>query len=190
MDGGISFGQTFKKLREQAKIPSKTLSTKVGKAITYVSQLERGLIKNPDYITCYKLLELVGEKPHSIEEVLKNHGITNRINISTEEIDKITGSVEKPNYQQAGKRLRFYDEKKREAKYKNNTIHSTLDTLTDTDVTRASVVINNICNLTQDEYELDFLCDLFAFDYSLLSSEKRAEILGEIKRIVERSTSE
>ena len=49
-----SFGEELKALRKRVGMPSKVLSQKVGKAVTYVSQLERELIKIPLIQLVYK----------------------------------------------------------------------------------------------------------------------------------------
>lgn len=183
---GIAFGKTLKYLREKARIPSKNLSLQAGKAATYVSQLERGLIKNPSYDTCYKLLELIGVEPDAIENVLGRHGLVNGSNIF---IDAIEGNSKSGNGQKDSPHKteinpRIYDEKYRDTKDKNYNILCVLDALADTDITRGSLVINNIYNLTQDENNLDFLCDLFNVDYAQLSPEVKAEILVKLSRIL------
>lgn len=182
--GGVAFGQTVKHLRNKAKIASKDLSMQVGKATTYVSQLERGLIKNPDYNTCYKLLELVGVEPDSIEQVLVNHGFINESNISIEDIEKMTISEPLTNDrpQKTGKSSRIYDKKYRDTKEKNEKLFNIFGVLVDTDITRASVVINNVYKLTQDENNLDFLCAILSFNYAQLPPESRNEILARLRK--------
>lgn len=59
MVDGIQFGKDLKELRLSKKYNSTKLSLEVGRAQTYVSQLERGLIKNPDLATCRRLLEIL-----------------------------------------------------------------------------------------------------------------------------------
>ena len=182
--GGVAFGQTLKHLREKAKIASKNLSAQVGKATTYVSQLERGLIKNPDYDTCYKLLELVGVEPDSIEQVLINHGFINELNISIEDIEKMTRSepLRSDSPQKAGKNTRIYDGKYRDTKEKNDNIYSIFCALVDTDITRASIVINNVYKLTREENNLDFLCALLSLNYAQLPPESKDEILARLRK--------
>jgi transcriptional regulator with XRE-family HTH domain len=182
--GGVAFGQTIKHLRKKAKIASKNLSTQVGKAATYVSQLERGLIRNPDYNTCYKLLEFVGVEPDSIEQVLINHGFINELNISIDDIEKMTksDSLRNDSPQKAGKNSRIYDRKYRDTKDKNEKIYSIFGVLVDTDITRASAVINNVYKLTQDENNLDFLCAILSFNYAQLPPESRDEILARLRK--------
>lgn len=72
---GIEFGKELKKIRTNAGISSKVLSSKVGKAVTYVSQLENGKIKSPDFETCFKLLEELGVEHGKIEGILDYFGI-------------------------------------------------------------------------------------------------------------------
>ncbi len=183
---GIAFGKTLKYLREKARIPSKNLSMQAGKAATYVSQLERGLIKNPNYETCYRLLELIGLEPDSIVKVLSRHGLVSRSNIFIDANDYISrpGPGHKDSAHKTDINPRIYDEKYRDTKDKNYNILCVLDTLADTDITRGSLVINNIYNLTQDENNLDFLCDLFTVDYAQLSPKVKAEILLKLDRIL------
>jgi len=182
--GGVAFGQTIKHLRKKAKIASKNLSIQVGKATTYVSQLERGLIKNPDYNTCYKLLELVGVNPDCIEQMLINHGFINELNISIDDIEKMTRSEPLTNDspEKAGNNTRIYDSKYRDTKDKNEKLFNVFGVLVDTDITRASVVINNVYKLTQDENNLDFLCAILSFNYAQLPPESRDEILARLRK--------
>jgi transcriptional regulator with XRE-family HTH domain len=68
---GIYFGKTLKTLRNSFGISSKVLSKKAGKAVTYVSQLERGLIKKPCYYTCLKILNELHFDERKAKEYLK-----------------------------------------------------------------------------------------------------------------------
>jgi Predicted transcriptional regulators len=182
--GGVAFGQTLKHLRKKAKIASKDLSIQVGKATTYVSQLERGLIKNPDYNTCYKLLELIGVKPDCIPQMLINHGFINELHLSIDDIEKMTGAEPSTTDipPMTGNNLRMYDAKYKDTKDKNEKIYNIFSTLVDTDITRASVVINNIYKLTQDENTLDFLCAILSLNYAQLPPESRDEIVARLRK--------
>jgi transcriptional regulator with XRE-family HTH domain len=182
--GGVAFGQTLKHLREKAKISSKSLSIQAGKAATYVSQLERGLIKNPNYDTCHKLLEFIGVESDSIEQMLNKHGLISDLNIFIEDIERINRSEpsRKESPRKAEKNSRIYEEKYRDTKEKNDYIFSIFSILVDTDITRASVVINNLYKLIQDEDNLDFLCGVLSLDYTHLPSESKAEILARLRK--------
>lgn len=189
---GIAFGKTLRYLRKRAKIPSKNLSMQAGKAATYVSQLERGLIKNPNNDTCRKLLELVGLEPDSIEKVLNRHGLMDGPHMYTDGIDGINqpGPGQPGSPLKAGNNPRIYDGKYRDTKDKNYNIYCVFDSLADTDITRGSLVINIIYNLTRDENNLDFLCDLLAIDYAQLTPKLKAEILVRIGRLLRGSKAD
>jgi transcriptional regulator with XRE-family HTH domain len=182
--GGVAFGQTIKHLRKKAKIASKNLSTQVGKASTYVSQLERGLIKNPDYNTCHKLLELVGVDPGCIEQMLVNHGFVKELNTSFEDTEETITSEPLTNDLPANaeNNSRIYDRKYKDTKDKNEKLFKVFGVLVDTDITRASVVINNVYKLTQDENNLDFLCAILSLNYAQLPPESRDEILARLRK--------
>lgn len=182
--GGVAFGQTLRQLREKARISSKGLSKQVGKAATYVSQLERGLIRNPSYDTCRQLLEQVGVGPDSVDSVLAQHGIRSDHNMFVEGMEgNGRGEPEareillKPDAV-----ARIYEEKYRDAKEKTDYIFTIFNILVDTDITRASVVINNLYRLIQDENNLDFLFGVLSLDYKQLPAESKAEILARLRK--------
>lgn len=182
--GGVAFGQTLRQLREKARISSKGLSKQVGKAATYVSQLERGLIKNPGYETCRQLLEYVGVEADSIDRVLNQHGIRSDTDMVTDEREGI-GRTPPPAGEiplNPDKIARIYEEKYRDAKAKTDYIFSIFNILIETDITRASVVINNLYRLIQDEDNLDFLFGVLSLDYKQLPAESKDEILARLRK--------
>jgi transcriptional regulator with XRE-family HTH domain len=67
-----NFGKDIKALRTKRKIGSRELSRLIGKAETYISQLERGLIKKPDYDTAYNIMKHLGFTESGIDEFLEN----------------------------------------------------------------------------------------------------------------------
>lgn len=67
-----NFGRDIKALRTKRKIGSRKLSRLIGKAETYISQLERGLIKKPDYNTAYDILRHLEFAESNIEDFLYN----------------------------------------------------------------------------------------------------------------------
>ena len=182
--GGVAFGQTLRQLREKARISSKGLSKQVGKAPTYVSQLERGLIKNLSYDTCHELLEDVGVEADSIDKMLNTHGIRSDADVV---IDDLQGSdkTEPPLREitlNPEKMSRIYEEKYRDAKAKTEYIFGVFNILVETDITRASVVINNLYRLIQDEENLDFLFGVLSLDFKQLPAESKAEILARLRK--------
>ncbi len=182
--GGVAFGQTLRQLREKARISSKGLSKQVGKAPTYVSQLERGLIKNPSYDTCRQLLEYVGVEADSIEQVLNQHGIRSDAEMVID--DREGSDRSEPPVREIpldpDKISRIYEEKYRDTKAKTDYIFSVFKILVETDITRASVVINNLYRLIQDEDNLDFLFGVLSLDYKQLPAESKAEILARLRK--------
>lgn len=64
-----NLGTDIKLLRIEKGIGSRELSRLVGKAETYISQLERGKIKNPEYDTLYNIFKQLGYQG-DIEELL------------------------------------------------------------------------------------------------------------------------
>lgn len=71
----ISFSTELKKLRLAAGCATKELSKAVGKAETYISQIENGKIKKPNYNTFYLILKELGVKEGDIQDYLKVFGI-------------------------------------------------------------------------------------------------------------------
>ncbi|MGE1112973.1 helix-turn-helix domain-containing protein [Priestia megaterium] len=67
-----NFGRDIKALRTKRKIGSRELSRLIGKAETYISQLERGLIKKPDYNTAYDIMKHLEFTESSIDDFLYN----------------------------------------------------------------------------------------------------------------------
>lgn len=65
-----SFGESVRKLRTNRKIGSRALSRLIGKAETYISQLERGQIKNPDFDAAYQIMKHLGQPEEDIERHL------------------------------------------------------------------------------------------------------------------------
>lgn len=65
-----NLAQDIKARRSQKGIGSRELSRLVGKAETYISQLERGLIKSPDYQTLFEIWKHLGYKEDKIEDML------------------------------------------------------------------------------------------------------------------------
>ncbi|MFS1518545.1 helix-turn-helix domain-containing protein [Bacillus sp. SCS-151] len=55
----LEVGATIKKHRKRKGINSKKLSVSIGKSDSYVSHLENGRNKNPDYKTLEKILEII-----------------------------------------------------------------------------------------------------------------------------------
>lgn len=174
---GVSFGIKIKELRKKAGIPSKELSTKVGKAVTYVSQLERGLIKKPDFDTCYKLLLELGVAEDKAEGILGYYGIL---------------SPEREQYElewaskQAEEAWNFdwIEQSTEKLKQSNSHLYSKFNLLIEKDLSKAEKLIYNLEALTASRDKFDFLCSLFEYDYSVMTNEDRKELSETISKLV------
>ncbi|MCM3444354.1 helix-turn-helix domain-containing protein [Metabacillus halosaccharovorans] len=67
-DGDI--GEYLHLLRRSKKVNSTDLSKAVGKSAAYISQIENGRNKNPDYKTMYEILKHLGIEENKIEDYL------------------------------------------------------------------------------------------------------------------------
>ncbi|MBD8004559.1 helix-turn-helix domain-containing protein [Bacillus norwichensis] len=72
-DGNI--GEYLHLLRRSKKINSTELSKAVGKSAAYISQIENGRNKNPDYKTMYEILKHLGIEENKIEDYLYHFNI-------------------------------------------------------------------------------------------------------------------
>ncbi|WP_158289578.1 helix-turn-helix domain-containing protein [Paenibacillus flagellatus] len=170
---GVAFGKEIKKLRKKVGIASKELSQQVGKAVTYVSQLERGLIKKPDYKTSYQLLKRL-----EIEET-KIDGLLDYFGIKSPEREQAEGDW-------AAEQAEFYwlEPEKARLKNKNDRLHQSLKMLIDVDFSAADKLISHIEALTSDKNKFHFLTSLFEYDYSRLTNEERANIIATVKTAI------
>lgn len=177
---GIAFGKEIKKLRKKVGIASKELSQQVGKAVTYVSQLERGLIKKPDYFISYELLKRLEIDEKNIDGLLDYFGIKSpereqsEAEWATEQSEKISS-------------FDWLERDKYILKQKNDRLHVSLSILIDVDIAAADKLINHIEALTVDKGKFEFLTSLFEFDYSKITPEERTQILMAIRSIINAS---
>lgn len=183
---GFDFGQELKRIRTTAGISSKVLSSKVGKAVTYVSQIENGKIKSPDYNTCYLLLKELGIDKSKIESMLDYFGIISperekanlELNIKLMEDDeaKWTSGWYTKRYNEIHKKQAIFDK--------------TLSNLIQFDLSRAEKVIGNLTMLIQQEEDFEFFCSLFENNLSGLDSNSRRELLRWIAEYVRTKENE
>ncbi|MGK4040905.1 helix-turn-helix transcriptional regulator [Heyndrickxia oleronia] len=65
------FGKYIKALRKVRRMNSTKLSKLIGKSSAYISHLENGRYKNPDYETACRILKLLGVSEEEIEPQLR-----------------------------------------------------------------------------------------------------------------------
>lgn len=173
----INFASELKRLRTFAGISTKTLSTKVGKAVTYVSQIENGKIKNPDYSTCYALMKEIGMDVNEIEGFLDYFGIIaperehanikHQIQLSSEVIDNWLAK----RHQQVVNDL--------------EQVHAMLLKLSQFDITNVEKFATNMKRLTIEDEGIDFLLSLFSNDFSYLDAKDKKTLLRQINNFVQ-----
>lgn len=72
---GSEFGNTIRKFREEFGIGSRELSRMLGMTGSYISQLERGAIKKPNYYTAVKIFECLNIPKDIAATLLSSMGI-------------------------------------------------------------------------------------------------------------------
>lgn len=176
---GVSFGKELKVLRNKVGLSSKVLSQKVGKAVTYVSQLERGLIKNPDYDTCRRILAELGLTNTDGENML------NYFSIKSPELKhaELEWSIRLAEEEELKHESGYYNKKLEKITNKNaqviNLLEKRLGNFVMYDHSRAENVLNNLIKLFEDEELFDyFFCTLFENNYSALSDQERSTALS------------
>lgn len=180
---GIRFGQSLKKWRIEAGIKSRDLSLKIGKALTYVSQLERGLIKKVDEEICYKLLIEVGFDEKRIQDNMLWFNVVPNIDEHEPDDEYVRRKLEEEerllnddSYHEHLLEQQMYFESMR-LKDTSDMIYRSLNVLIDRDLSKAGTVLENMEWLTTDKERFDFFCSLFLHDYSVLRDEQRNELL-------------
>lgn len=69
-----TLGEFIKEYREASKISSRELAKLVGKSSAYVSQIENGRNKNPDYNVLFNIFKTIGVQLDRIEDYLDSFG--------------------------------------------------------------------------------------------------------------------
>jgi transcriptional regulator with XRE-family HTH domain len=175
-----SFGQKVKELRNETGLGSRELSRRIGKTETYVSQLERGVLKKIDFPTGYILLKGLGLNERDILNILDEYGIHA---VDTREY-RHAKSVQIVQYKLTEVNYNWFDKEVDELKEQIQIISGSLINFVEKDLTRAKKVINNfyhIINTDKDCFE--FFCELFGYDYTQINSSEKSFMISEIARI-------
>jgi transcriptional regulator with XRE-family HTH domain len=188
---GVNFGKELKILRNKVGFSSKVLSNKVGKAVTYVSQLERGLIKNPDYDTCKKILAELGISDSEAENMLDFFSIKS----PEQEQAELEWSIKKAEEEQAKHESGYYSRRLQKISNKNDRLLQLLGNRFNNfvmyDQTRAEGVLDNLIKLLEEEETFDFFfCSLFKNNYMALSEQERSKVLSLVNDYVMEKNNE
>ncbi|MFJ7931522.1 helix-turn-helix domain-containing protein [Peribacillus sp. NPDC096448] len=214
-----NIGRDIKALRTKRGIGSRELSRLIGKAETYISQLERGLIKKLDYNTAYAIMKHLGFTESGIDEFLDNfYQIKSpaRIEAEAEQAvnwDEVRASeIEQmwiqrqedidtdPDYQES----KFeYEIKGFESQWmmnlyekmeeKNEEIKKELSFNMNKNIQTFEPVINNLysflTSMREDRGNFEFFVGLFENDLSVLNDESKGKILRAVKEEMDKTQS-
>jgi transcriptional regulator with XRE-family HTH domain len=206
-----NFGRDIKALRTKRGIGSRELSRLIGKAETYISQLERGLIKKNDYNTAFAIMKHLGFKDSGIEDFLYDyHQIKSpeRIESEAEEVanweEKRVAEIEamivqkqdtidiNPEYQEniENNNLDWFESEWMKVLYqqlesKNEEIKRELSFNLEKNMKTFESVLENlhslITSMRKDKGNFDFFVGLFENDLSILDEESKGKILKVVK---------
>lgn len=169
-----TFGNTLRTFREAVDIGSKQLSRMVNKSEAYVSQVENGRNKNPEYETAFKLMECLGHPKQDIKDFLEFYNI--RPLDSKKEIKMREDKNDSTSWR--------YEVKFEKSQLKLMKLKQELKLFLDHDFSKAESVINNLYRLIYGEDEVfNFFTSLLETDYTQLNKEQRQSILDQIESI-------
>ncbi|MBY0123619.1 helix-turn-helix domain-containing protein [Bacillus sp. S/N-304-OC-R1] len=186
------FGKEIKKRREHLGLRSMPLAEKIGRGKAYVSQLETGAIKNPDYNTCFKLLKELSFPLEKIEDYLYSFGIISerRKKFELESSINRDKSNEQALNDSDEEYIKYHypwlynDEALiSNLKRKNDYLSYVFNNIIETDFSRADAVLTNINNLTKSKASFDFFCSLFQYDFFSITTEQRNELIKIIETV-------
>lgn len=205
-----NIGRDIKALRTKRKIGSRELSRLIGKAETYISQLERGLIKKPDFDTAFAIMQNLGWDEENIEEFLSNfYQINSPERNSAEEMqpnwyEERAAEIEemwiKKNDQGFSANMFESDIKNFQSQWmldlyerlesKNEEIQKELSFNIDKNAQTFETVINNLHSLLtsmrDDRGNFNFFVSLFEKDLTILNEESKNNILKTVRGETER----
>lgn len=206
-----NFGRDIKALRTKRKIGSRELSRLIGKAETYISQLERGLIRKNDFNTAFEIMKHLGFTESHIEEFLDNfyhiksperiaaesEQVSNRDEARAAEIEEMWIQRQEaidsnPEYQQ---NKAEYETKGFESEWmmelvgklerKNDEIKEELSFNVDKNAQTFEPVINNLHSLLtsmrKNRGNFNFFVGLFENDVTNFNEESKDKILKTVK---------
>lgn len=176
-----TFGEELKETREEMGIGSRKLSKLIGKTESYVSQIERGVIKKPTYYIAFNLFKQMDMNVEEIITILNKYQIIPESNVD----NNLARSFELYNDQLINNKssnvVDWMDEAKRELR--RSTIHS-INLLIERDYSRAISVLGNLNSLISESKETyDFICTLINYDYKVLNSNEKIELLNTVDNI-------
>ncbi|MGP7815527.1 helix-turn-helix domain-containing protein [Niallia sp. 01092] len=165
-DGSI--GDFIRILRKSNKINSIELSKSIGKSESYISHLENGRYKNPDYEILYEIFKKLGVEEKKIEDYLYYFGFLSPERIAWEEEQAIAAMNEptQEDFEEWERQAEYYEnleeeerlqwEMKERSNFKDeNNGNDLLDDILAENIKNIEKVLNNIYEHNpQNGYEL------------------------------------
>jgi transcriptional regulator with XRE-family HTH domain len=186
-----AFAKYLKIHRNKAGISSKDLARMVGKGSAYVSQIENGRNKKPDYQTAYNLLKIIGINEERIEDILLNFEIISPERLAEEQLieeESIRREIELANdqeYQESliERQIEWLNSIEQESHNKNDEIFEELSFFINQniDIDAFNNTIDNLHSLVMsmrknyDDYH--FFTKLFKRDLTEFSKESKKRII-------------
>ncbi|MEC1155623.1 helix-turn-helix domain-containing protein [Cytobacillus horneckiae] len=196
----------IKNLREKKGIGSRELSRLINKAPTYISQLERGLIKNPDPLILVNIFLHLGHKREAIDDFLYNVYQIETPNRKLAEEAWIKNEIDQlndPNYQerllegqieQYEQQMEWLDSIEKKLHERNEEIKRELAFFIDKNIDTFTDVINNlhtlVMKMSKNKADYDFFTQMFKRDISDFNEESKKIIIETIKGEYEKSLKE
>jgi len=207
---GLTFegtlGDFIKAIRKTKKISSVNLSKAIGRSGAYISQIESGKNKNPDYDSLYEIFKQLGVEEIKIDDYLEHFGYLSPDYIAMDEayVKQHEEQSNDPEYQEHLNRqqidsyeqqLQFEQEQlndydwldieKEKALSKIKEIEKTLTYFIDNDLLAFSRVVDNLHNMVEsmpkDKENYDFFTKLFKNDLTDLDKDNKNQIIEAIK---------
>ncbi|MCA1027313.1 helix-turn-helix domain-containing protein [Cytobacillus kochii] len=195
-----SFADFLKISRKKSGISSKNLARKVNKGDAYVSQIENGRNKNPDYVTAYKLLKAIGIDEANIEDILLQYKIFSPNKLTEEELAEESYITEKlmndPSYQheQTERQIEWLESVEKSIDKQAEEIKNELMLFANINIDKFQLVTSNLNKLilsmsTEHENYL-FFTNLFSKDLTELNEESKKKIIRIIGEEIKKSRKE
>ncbi|MFC0417740.1 helix-turn-helix domain-containing protein [Cytobacillus solani] len=201
-----NLARDIKALRTKRGIGSRELSRLIEKAPTYISQLERGLIKNPDPKTLVEIFKHLGHRREYIDDFLfSTYNISTPDQIEAEEAwtRQQIENAQDPDYQEHLLEMQI-EQYEREMEWlesiehglhkKNEEINKELTFFIDKNLDTFTGVINNlhtmVMTLSKSREDYVFFTNLFKRDLTEFSEDSKERIIELIKEEYDKSLIE
>jgi transcriptional regulator with XRE-family HTH domain len=176
-----TFGEELKEYREEKGIGSRKLSKLIGKTESYVSQIERGVIKKPSYYIAFNLFKQMDLDVEEIINILNKYQISPESTVDNNLASSFELYTDESINNKSSNVLEWMDEAKRTLR--RSTINN-INMFIDKDYSRAISVLENFNSLILDNKETyDFICTLLNYDYKILNSNEKSTLLNTVNNI-------